>query len=116
MRTRLFKSTIAGISVAAIAVALTVPSAFASGAGGGGGGSGNTIQEEVMYGKGKKLFEEKVVCESCPYTGLVLETEAVEQVWPSLKKDIKRDGQIGKDLKRFQRKSLKHFIKERFKL
>jgi len=94
---------------------LSQPYALASG-GDSGGGGGTDVHKQVMYNKGKKLFKQKVVCDSCPYSELVLETAAVEQVWPQMKDDFKKNGQIGKNLKGYQRKSLKYYVKERFEL
>ena len=98
---------------------------FASGDGGGGssggsgdsgGGDGGGSAAAMDYEKGKKLFYENVVCDSCPYAGLVLENEEVKSVWRDLKKDIKRKGEIGKDLRFSQRMSLRQFIRKRFAL
>ena len=89
-------------------------SAGSSSSGGGGGGSRYSIHQQVMYNKGKKLFRHEVVCESCPYSELQLNSDAVQSVWVTLEADLEPDGQIGKELVRFQRQSLKFFIKERF--
>jgi hypothetical protein len=92
--------------------------AVASGGGGSGGsGGGDTNQQaQVNYDKGKKLFYERVVCESCLYAGLELETAAVRVVWSDLKKDLKKNGSIGQELTRGQRKAVKRFVKKRFSL
>ena len=92
--------------------------AVASGGGGSGGsGGGDTNQQaQVNYDKGKKLFYESVVCESCLYAGLELETAAVRAVWSDLKKDLKKNGSIGQELTRGQRKAVKRFVKKRFSL
>ena len=71
---------------------------------------------EMNYEKGKKLFYENVVCDDCPYADLVLETKEVKSVWPDLKKDIKRKGEIGKDLRFSQRMALLDFVRKRFAL
>ncbi len=95
---------------------------FASGDGGGGGGSGGGGGDgggraaEMSYEKGKKLFFENVVCDTCPYADLELEAEVVKTVWPDLKKDIKRSGEIGTNLRFSQRNSLRDFIRKRFAL
>ncbi len=87
------------------------------GGGSGGSGGGDTNQQaQVNYDKGKKLFYERVVCESCLYAGLELETAAVRVVWSDLKKDLKKNGSIGQELTRGQRKAVKRFVKKRFSL
>ena len=87
------------------------------GGGSGGGGGGDTNQQaQVNYDKGKKLFYESVVCESCLYAGLELETAAVRAVWSDLKKDLKKNGSIGQELTWGQRKAVKRFVKKRFSL
>ena len=86
------------------------------GEGAGGGGDGGGASAAMNYDRGKKLFYENVVCDSCPYSDLVLETEEVKAVWPDLKKDLKRKGEIGKDLRFSQRMSLRNFIRKRFAL
>ena len=98
--------------------------AVASGSGGSGGsGSGGgvgvgegTLHAQMTYDKGKKLFYERVVCESCLYAGLALETAAVKDVWSDLKKDLKKNGSIGQELTSYQRKAVKRFVKKRFSL
>ena len=87
------------------------------GSGSGGSGGGDTDQQaQVNYDKGKKLFYERVVCESCLYAGLELETGAVRVVWSDLKKDLKKNGSIGQELTWGQRKAVKRFVKKRFSL
>ena len=87
------------------------------GGGSGGSGGGDTNQQaQVNYDKGKKLFYESVVCESCLYAGLELETAAVRAVWSDLKKDLKKNGSIGQELTWGQRKAVKRFVKKRFSL
>ena len=62
-----------------IACSLAVASGGgASGGSGGSGGGDSNLHAQMTYDKGKKLFYERVVCESCPYAGLELETAAVE--------------------------------------
>ncbi len=105
---------------------------FASGDGGGGGGAGGSgggsggsgggagessfLHSQMSYEKGKKIFLEKVVCEVCPYADLELEKESIKKVWPDLKKDIKRSGRIGKDLRFSERSSLRRYILKRFRI
>ena len=99
--------------------------AFASGDGGGGGssgggsgggnGSGYTVSKST-YELGKKVFQEHVICESCPYADLEHTSESVASVWSQLKKDLKRRGTIGENLERKERRSVKAFIRKRFNL
>ena len=105
--------------------------AFASGDGGGGGGSGGgssggggggnshalgyTVSKST-YELGKKVFHEHVICENCPYADLEHTSESVGSVWGQLKKDLKRRGTIGENLKRKERRSVKAFIRKRFDL
>ncbi len=94
--------------------------AFASGDGGGGSsgggnGSGYTVSNST-YELGKKVFQEHVICESCPYADLEHTSESVGSVWNQLKKDLKRRGTIGENLERKERRSVKAFIRKRFDL
>lgn len=99
--------------------------AFASGDGGGGGasgggsgggnGSGYTVSKST-YELGKKVFQEHVICESCPYADLEHTSESVGSVWDQLKKDLKRRGAIGENLERKERRSVTAFIRKRFDL
>ncbi len=82
-----------------------------SGGGGDGAASGNYVSK---YDTGKKLFLERVVCDSCPYASLELNPEKVGEVWPDLKRDLKKSGTIGQKLSWWQRSSIKHYIKKRF--
>ena len=102
--------------------------AFASGGDGGGGsggssggssGGGNGIGYTVSkstYELGKKVFQEHVICESCPYADLEHTSESVGSVWGQLKKDLKKRGTIGENLERKERRSVKAFIRKRFDL
>ena len=101
--------------------------AFASGDGGGGGGSGGSsgggggngssyTVSKSTYELGKKVFQEHVICESCPYADLEHTSESVASVWGQLKKDLKRRGTIGENLKRKERRSVTAFIRKRFEL
>ena len=64
---------------------------------------------------GKKVFQEHVICESCPYADLEHTSESVASVWGQLKKDLKRRGTIGENLKRKERRSVTAFIRKRFR-
>ena len=91
--------------------------ALASGGGGGssGGGDGTASNNPTsMYATGKKLFLGSVVCDSCPYASLELNSEIVGAVWPNLQLDLKQAGAIGQELSWWQRISVKHYIKKRF--
>ena len=106
--------------------AFAISVVFASGDGGGGGGSsgggsgggngsGYTVSKST-YELGKKVFQEHVICESCPYADLEHTSESVGSVWGQLKKDLKRRGTIGENLERKERRSVKAFIRKRFDL
>ena len=69
-----------------------------------------------MYDTGKKIFLERVVCDSCPYASLELNSEKVGAVWPNLQLDLKKAGAIGQELSWWQRISAEHYIKNRFSL
>ncbi len=85
--------------------------------GGGGGGDGYVIHvSKASYDRGKKIFFEQVVCESCPYAELKQTSEGVRAVWSKLKKDLHRKGVIGANLKGKERRSVKAFIRKRFNL
>ena len=105
-----------------MACSLAVASGGSGSGGGGSGGSGGSgggdrnLHAQMTYDKGKKLFYERVVCESCLYAGLALETAAVKDVWSDLKKDLKKNGSIGQELTSYQRKAVKRFVKKRFSL
>ena len=118
----ILRTIVCQLSAIAVMFVFITPLAIASGGGNGsggggsGGGGGTDINQEMMYERGQKLFNKLVVCDTCPYAGLDLETDSVKEVWPDIKAAIKRKGVIGKDLKRYQRTSLKRFIKQRYKL
>lgn len=86
-----------------------------SSGGSGGNGSGYTVSKST-YDLGKKVFYEHVICESCPYADLEHTSESVASVWGQLKKDLKRRGAIGENLKRKERRSVTAFIRKRFEL
>ncbi len=88
--------------------------ALASG-GSGGGGTGSK-NPNSMYAVGKKAFMGSVVCPTCPYASLELNSEEVSAVWPDLQPELKEAGAIGQDLLWWQRKSVVHYIKKRFSL
>ena len=85
------------------------------GSAGGGNGSGYTVSKST-YELGKKVFQEHVICESCPYADLEHTSESVASVWGQLKIDLKRRGTIGENLERKERRSVKAFIRKRFDL
>ena len=80
-----------------------------------GSGSSASVAAEA-YHLGKEVFHEKVVCDSCAFAGLVLETETVVAVWDEMKKELKRDGSIGKDLSIRERNAVEKYVKKRFAL
>ena len=78
------------ISMMACSLAVASGDGGSGGGGSSGGGDVDTnLHAQITYDKGKKLFYEKVVCESCPYAALELKTAAVKNVWRDLKKDLK---------------------------
>jgi len=85
---------------------------------GGGGGNGNAVVyvSKATYERGKKVFYENVVCDTCLYAELELTPESVSSVWKKMKKDLHRKGVIGAELERKERRSVKAFIRKRFDL
>ena len=117
------KTFVKRIALLTLCTLFATSMAFASGGGGSGGGSsggGNgdsiTSVSKATYDRGKNIFHENVVCDSCPYADLELTPEAVREVWKQMKKDLHRKGAIGAELKRKERRSVKAFIRKRFKL
>ena len=96
--------------------------AFASGDGGGKGQSGGNGHQPVLlvskgtYELGKKVFLEHVICDSCIYADLELTPESVSASWKAIKKDLRRSGDIGSNLARKERKSVRLFMRKRFNL
>ena len=97
----------------ALIVAITVSSTalFASGSGGSGGDAGGAGFYSNAYDKGKKIFMEQVVCESCPFGDAELDEQAVEKI----KTALERNGAIGSNLSYNQRYSVNYYVKKRFK-
>ena len=114
--------TIRSIVIVVFCGMLATPVAFGSGggsAGGSGGGGDGPPQLKVTkktYDLGKKVFYENVVCDSCIYAGLELTPESVRETWKAIKKDLRRSGEIGSNLKRKERRSVKLFMRKRFSL
>ena len=80
-------------------------------------GSGSSAAvAAAAYHLGKEVFHEKVVCDSCAFAGLVLKTETVVAVWDEMKKELKRDGSIGKDLSIRERNAVENYVKKQFAL
>ena len=104
------------VSLMACSLAVASGGSGSGGSGSGGGAGEGNLHAQMTYDKGKKLFYERVVCESCLYAGLALETAAVKDVWSDLKKDLKKNGSIGQELTSYQRKAVKRFVKKRFSL
>ena len=77
---------------------------------------GGANQSTSMYDTGKKIFLERVVCDTCPYASLELNSIKVRAVWPDLQLDLKKAGVIGQELSWWQRISAEHYIKNRFSL
>ncbi len=83
---------------------------LANASGGGGGGDGPGTQKN--YDRGKRLFLEMVVCESCPYSDMELNAENARQLLP----ELRRKGKLGKHLSYNERWALKFFIRKRFEI
>ncbi len=98
------------VNSATLFCALAFTSSYAIGS-----GSSASVAAEA-YHLGKEVFHEKVVCDSCAFAGLVLETETVVAVWDEIKKELKRDGSIGKDLSIRERNAVEKYVKKRFVL
>ncbi|MCY4218034.1 MAG: hypothetical protein OXE41_01370 [Gammaproteobacteria bacterium] len=103
------------LKILLLAVFIASPLAlFASGGGGSSGGGGNGDNSQGFfsnaYDKGKKIFMEQVVCESCPFANTELTTEGVNQIIP----ELERNGLIGSNLSYNQRYSVKYYVKKRF--
>ena len=115
------KHTIRSIVIVVFCGMLATPVAFGSGDGGGGGSGGGDGPTQLnvskkTYDLGKKVFYENVVCDSCIYAGLELTSESVRETWKAIKKDLRRSGEIGSNLERKERKSVKLFMRKRFNL
>ena len=90
-----------------------------SGGGGEGGrhdGGPPIYVSKKTYDMGKKVFFEHVVCDTCIYAELELTPESVGTTWRAIKKDLRKSGEIGSDLERRERRSVKLFIRKRFGL
>ncbi|MCY4050933.1 MAG: hypothetical protein OXF60_05505 [Gammaproteobacteria bacterium] len=86
-----------------------------SDSGNGGGGNGNGYNENQgffsnAYDKGKKIFQEQIVCGSCPFSDTELNPEDIEQI----RAELNRGGLIGSTLSYNQRYNVKYYIKKRF--
>jgi hypothetical protein len=109
MLTRVFNLRIA-VNSGVLFCALAFTSSHAIGSG------SSAAVAAAAYHLGKEVFHEKVVCDSCEFAGLVLETETVATVWDDIKKELKRDGSIGKDLSIRERNAVEKYVKKRFVL
>ncbi len=78
--------------------------------GGGNGYDGNHGFFSNAYDKGKKIFQEQVVCGSCPFAGTELNQQGIERI----REELGRSGIIGGNLSYNQRYNVKHYIKKRF--
>ena len=84
--------------------------------GGGGDGASQWYVSKKTYNLGKKVFYENVVCDSCIYAGLELTPESVRETWKAIKNDLRKSGEIGTNLERKERRSVKLFMRKRFNL
>lgn len=64
------------------------------------------------YEKGKKVFKDKVTCSNCPHAELELTQDNVA----SILDELDGNGGLGETLTRSERKSVEHYIRERFNL
>ncbi|MCY4226219.1 MAG: hypothetical protein OXF20_00725 [Gammaproteobacteria bacterium] len=85
-------------------------SSGASDQGGGNGYDGGQGFFSNAYDKGKKIFRDQVVCESCPFAGIELDQEGVEQI----RAELGRGGVIGSNLSYNQRYNVKYYLRKRF--
>ena len=96
--------------LAMLVTILVGTSAMASG----GSPGANTFapNNSADYDLGKAVFFKKIICETCPYGDISLDTASVENILP----EVHRKGSIGKELTIKERKSVKLFIKTRFNI
>ena len=81
-------------------------------AGGGSGGGRDSHVTDSRYEKGKKVFREKVVCSNCPLSDLELTRDNVAMILS----ELDSNGEVGEHLGFFERRSVKHYIRQRFNL
>jgi hypothetical protein len=67
---------------------------------------------QADYDKGKKIFQEKVICQSCPFSNMELVDENIRAVLP----ELERSGQIGQFLSHRDRQSVKLYVEKRFNI
>ena len=101
----LFKTTFSTAILVSVA-------AFTSGTYASGGGNFYAPAVDADYDVGKKVFYERVTCESCPHSDLELNSTSVAAILP----DLQRKGSIGKQLTMHERKSVKWFVERQFNL
>ena len=76
------------------------------------GNTGYSDTAQADYEKGKKIFQEKVICESCPFSNMDLVDENIQAVLP----ELERSGQIGQFLSHRDRESVKLYVEKRFNI
>jgi len=83
-----------------------------SGGGGssGGGGGGDGYRYVSDYDMGKKVFQRKLYCQSCPLSDFDLDRHSVLEILPKLSED----GEYGKPLTSRERRQVIRFLKKRF--
>ena len=81
-----------------------------------GSSSDGEVRAKMNYDLGKKLFQELIVCDTCPYADLMLDNESVRMAWSDLKRDLNRNGSIGRDLRIGHRHAIRYFIQVRFEI
>ena len=80
------------------------------------GGNGYNVFSSSDYASdydvGKRVFFQKLHCESCPLSDLSLDQQSVASIMPSL--DSSSD--LGKSLSYRERSAVKYFLEKRFSL
>lgn len=84
--------------------------ASGGGDGGGNGNSGGQGFYSSAYDKGKKIFMEQVVCQTCPFGNVEMDSENIN----TIKEELGRGGLIGSNLSYNQRYSVNYYVKKRF--
>ncbi len=113
-RTLFAGNTLKRVAMITLSLLFSISIAFASGGGGGGNSGGSADHGPISYDVGKKLFVEAVVCDSCPFADLSVDSESVRAAWKAIKKSLRSRGEIGETLIWSERESVKRFIRKRF--
>jgi hypothetical protein len=100
---KLIKTTVYLTIISCSAVFMTTANAS-------GGGTFFSTKWDADYDVGKKVFFERVTCETCLHSELELNADSISAIMP----DLNRDGVIGQQLTLQERKSVKWFVKRQF--